>query len=53
MVRVRRPQPTRPSPDPGQSALIESLREQVAERDEWIARARTLITDLAGMDVPG
>jgi hypothetical protein len=53
MVRVRRPQPPRPSPDPDQSAVIETLREQVAERDEWIARARALITDLAGMDVPG
>lgn len=52
LVRVRRPAPPRPQQDPAQTALIEQLREQVAERDEWIARARALITDLATLEVP-
>lgn len=52
MVRVRRPAPPRPQQDPAQTALIEQLREDIATRDEWIARARALIADLATLEVP-
>lgn len=52
LVRVRRPAPPRPQVDPAQTALIEQLREQVAERDEWIARARSLIAELGTLEVP-
>lgn len=53
LVRVRRPEPAAPSPDPTQQALVDALRQQVADRDEWIARARALVADLAALSVPG
>jgi hypothetical protein len=49
LVRVRRPKP-QVSPDKDR---IESLTEAIAQRDEWIARARALIVDLATLEVPG
>lgn len=52
LTRVRRPQPARQPQDPQHAALVESLREDVARRDEWIARARALILDLAELGAP-
>mgnify|MGYP000891395698 CR=1 FL=1 len=52
LIRVRRPAPPRPQVDPAQTALVEQLREQLAERDEWIARARALIAELGTLEVP-
>jgi hypothetical protein len=37
---------------PADRERIEELEDAVVQRDEWIARARALISDLAVLEVP-